>query len=144
MNNELVPRPNWWKRNWKWALPIGGCLTMAILIAVFIGSVFYGITSVFEGSDPYEYALEKVNEDERLIRLLGSPIAKDGMIQGNLSYRNGNGKADMGIPISGPNGDGILYIKASSVGDDWTYHEIRVELSGNESIDLLKEASVQF
>ena len=117
---------------------------MAILIAVFIGSVFYGITTVFEGSDPYEYALEKVNEDERLIGLMGSPIAKDGMIQGNLNYRNGNGKADMRIPIAGLEGKGVVYIKASSVGDDWTYHEIRVELNGNESIDLLKEASVQF
>ena len=29
-DNQLVPRGNWFKRNWKWAVPVG-CLTFFIL-----------------------------------------------------------------------------------------------------------------
>lgn len=141
MNNELVPQPSWWKRNWKWVVPVGGCLTLIILFVLFLGSIFYGVTTMFEGSDPYEYAFEKINQDEQLIELFGSPIVKDGMVQGNINYSNGAGKADMRIPISGPKEKGMLYINASSEGDDWTYHEIRVEVKDDETFDLLEETS---
>ena len=139
MNNELAPQPSWWKRNWKWVVPVGGCLTMLVLLVVFVGSIFYGVTTMFEGSDPYKYAFEKINEDEQLVELLGSPIVKDGMVQGSLNYNNGDGKADMKIPISGPKGSGTLYINATSGGDEWTYHEIRVEIKDNETFDLLED-----
>lgn len=144
MNNELVTYPSWWKRNWKWVVPVGGCFTLIIIFVLFIGTIFYGVTSMLEGSLPYEYALEKINEDEELTAQLGKPIVKDGMVQGNLNYLNGDGKADMKIPISGPNGSGILYIKASSINEEWTYQEIRVEIKDNEDIDLLEEESEMF
>ena len=112
---------------------------MILLLAFFVGSLFYGITTMFEGSDPYEHALEKINNDDEIIGLLGSPIVKDGMIKGSLNWHNGDGKADMEIPISGPKGSGTLYINASSLGDNWTYHEIRVVVKDNEEIDILQE-----
>lgn len=143
MNNELVPQPSWWKRNWKWVVPVGGCLTMIVLLIVFVGSIFYGVTTMFEGSDPYEYAFKKINEDEQLVEFFGAPIVKDGMVQGSLNYTNGNGKADMKIPISGPNGSGMLFIDATSEDDNWTYHEIRVEIKDNEVIDLLEDTELE-
>ena len=143
MNNELVPQPSWWKRNWKWAVPVGGCLTMIVLLIVFVGSILYGVTTMFEGSEPYDYAMEKINRDEQLIELLGSPIVKDGMVQGSLNYINGNGKANMKIPISGPKEKGMLYIDATCTGDEWTYHEIRVEVRDEEIFDLLEDASLE-
>ncbi len=139
MNNELVPYPSWWKRNWKWFLPVSGCLGMIFIMVFFVGSLFYGITTMFEGADPYEHAIEKINRDDEIIGLLGSPIVKDGMINGSLNWHNGDGKADMTIPISGPKGNGTLYINASSSGDNWTYHEIRVVVKDNEEIEILQE-----
>jgi len=41
MNNELLPEQGWWKRNWSWAVPVGGCLTVLIIIGVSIGSIFF-------------------------------------------------------------------------------------------------------
>ena len=137
-DNELVSRPSWVKRNWKWALPLGGCLGLIFVFVLMIGSIFYGVTTLFEDSDPYEYAFEKINQDEQLIKVLGSPIEKDGMAQGSLNYTNGDGKADMIIPISGPKGKGTLYIHATSSDDDWTYHEIRVDITDEESFQLLE------
>lgn len=144
MNNELVPQPSWWKRNWKWVVPVGGCLSLIILLIVFIGSIFYGVTSALEGSQPYEYALEKINQDDAIIRVLGSPITKDGMIQGSYNSSNGSKTADMKIPIAGPNGTGFLFIEATGEDDNWSYNVIRVEIKDNENIDLLEENSKMF
>lgn len=139
MNNELVPQPSWWKRNWKWAVPVGGCFTLILLVIALFGSIFYGVTTLLEKSQPYEYAFEKINQDDEIIAILGSPIEQDGMMQGSLNWNNGDGKADMKIPISGPKGNGVLYINASSKDDNWDYHEIRVDVKDLESIDLLEE-----
>ena len=138
-NNELVQQPSWWKRNWKWVVPVGGCLTLIILFFVLVGGLVFGITSAMEDSQPYEYALEKINEDEKMIELLGAPIEKDGMIQGNYQWKNGKKGADMRIPIAGPKGEAILYVKARGEGDEWVYDEIRVEINNGENLDLLED-----
>lgn len=145
MNNELVKYPSWWKRNWKWAVPVGGCLGFLVVLILFIGSIFYGVTAALEESQPYEYALKTINQDEEIISALGLPIEKDGMIQGSYNNTNGSKTADMKIPISGPNGSGTLFVKATGKDDNWVYHEIRVEIKDDETIDLLKEGiSVDF
>ncbi len=138
MNNELVAYPSWWKRNWKWAVPLGGCVSLIVVFIIFIGSIFYGVTTVLEESQPYEYALEKINQDEEITNALGSPIEKDGMIQGSYNNNNGNKTADMKIPISGPKGSGTLFVEATGENGDWTYNVIRVEIKDNENIDLLE------
>lgn len=143
MNNELVPQKSWWKRNWKWVIPVGGCLTLIIGVIVLFSSIYFGVTNMMEGSQPYEYAFELINNDEELVDVLGSPIEKDGMIQGTINWTNGSKSAKMKIPISGPKNSGILYIDASGEGDEWVYHEIRVEVNEQE-FEYLEESETQF
>ena len=85
MNNELVSQPRWWKRNWKWVVPVGGCFTLIVGAIILFSSIYFGISNVMEESQPYEYALELINKDKQLIEVLGSPIVKAGMFQGNIS-----------------------------------------------------------
>jgi hypothetical protein len=141
VNNELVEYPSWWKRNWKWVVPVGGCLSLIVIFIMIIGSIFWGVTSTLENSQPYEYALEKINQDPEITSELGSPIEKNGMIQGSYNYSNGTKTANMKIPIAGPNGTGTLFIEATGTNDNWNYNVIRVEINDNESIDLLEEES---
>ncbi|WP_350286476.1 cytochrome c oxidase assembly factor Coa1 family protein [uncultured Croceitalea sp.] len=138
MNNELVPQPSWWKRNWKWVVPLGGCLTVIVFAIVLFTSIYFGVTKIMEDSKPYVHAFELINNDEQLIELLGSPIAKDGAVQGNIDWINGNKSAQMSIPISGPKGSGTLFINATGKGETWNYHEIRVEINEQE-INLLEK-----
>ena len=143
MNNELVPQPSWWKRNWKWVVPVGGCFTLIILAVIAIGSIFYGVTNALEDSQPYEFALEKINTDGDLVNALGAPIEKDGMISGNWNYVNGQKSAKMTIPISGPKGSGVLYIEATGEGEDWTYHVIRVDIEDSQSFDIVEDPELE-
>ena len=146
MNNELVPQPSWWKRNWKWVVPVSGCFTVLVIIAIILGSIFYGVSSAIDGISstlkeirPYEYALEKINEDEDIINALGSPIIKDGPIQSTYNNVNGNKEAKLVVPVSGPNGFGTLFVEASGRGENWTYDVIRIEINDHEDFDLLEE-----
>ncbi len=143
MNNELIPQPSWWKRNWKWVVPVGGCFTLIIGAIIIFSSIYFGVSNIMKESQPYEYALELINKDEQLIEVLGSPIKKHGMFQGNISWVNGNKVAKIAVPISGPKGEGKLYIDATGKDDTWIYHEIRVEVNDQE-FDYLQETSSEF
>ena len=143
MNNELIPQPSWWKRNWKWVVPVGGCFTLIIVAVIAIASIFYGVTNAIEDSQPYEFALEKINSDEDLINALGTPIEKDGMVSGNWNYVNGKKSAKMTIPISGPKGSGMLFVEATGEDEDWTYHVIRVEIEDSETFDIIEEPELE-
>ena len=140
MNNELVPQPSWWKRNWKWVVPVGGCLSLIVGAIILFASIYFGVTGMMEGSQPYEYAFELINQDEELLEILGAPIEEDGMVQGNINYSNGDKSAKMVIPVAGPKGSGTLYIDASGKGEEWIYHEIRVEVN-EENFDFLEESN---
>ncbi|WP_394974637.1 cytochrome c oxidase assembly factor Coa1 family protein [uncultured Croceitalea sp.] len=143
MNNELIPQPSWWKRNWKWVVPVGGCFTLIIGAIIIFSSIYFGVNNIMKESQPYEYALELINKDKQLIEVLGSPIKKHGMFQGNISWVNGNKVAKIAVPISGPKGEGKLYIDATGKDDTWIYHEIRVEVNDQE-FDYLQETSSEF
>lgn len=141
MNNELVPQPSWWKKNWLWVIPLVGCLTIIIMFFIFIGSIFYGVTSVLEESQPYQYALEKINQDDEITDELGWPIKKDGFIISKYNYNNGKKTTKLSVPVSGPKGSGTLFVEASfdsAKDENWIYDVIRIEIKDHENIDLIE------
>ena len=141
--NELIEEKSWWKRNWKWVVPAGGCGGCLIIIILIIGGVFAGASSLFgmfTDSIPYQEALERVNSNEQIVELLGTPIEKNGIMQGSINFSNGDGEADFNIPIEGPKGEGRLYIIGEKRNDEWTYSEMEVRIDqNNEVINLLNE-----
>ncbi|MDA7716998.1 cytochrome c oxidase assembly factor 1 family protein [bacterium] len=135
---DHIPQKSWFARNWGWAVPVGGCLTIIILFFVFLGSLIFGVSELISESVPYQDAIKKVNEDEYVINILGEPIETDGMMNGSLSYKNNQGSADISIPIKGPNGEAELYLVGTKENDQWTYTEMYVIIEEtDEQIDLL-------
>jgi len=139
-HNELIEQKSWWKRNWKWVVPTGGCLTLIILCIAFIATVIFGATKMMSGSEPYQDSLAKAQKNEQVIELLGEPIETVGIMQGNISFSGNDGDADIRIPIKGPNGEGMIYVVGEKRNDVWTYSEMEVRIDqNNEVIDLLNE-----
>ncbi|RZS99573.1 cytochrome c oxidase assembly factor Coa1 family protein [Aquimarina brevivitae] len=137
MNNQIQQK-SWFSRNWPWVVPVGGCLTLIILFFVFLGSVIFGVSEIMTNSDPYNDALAKVKEDSYVVGILGEPIEKDGMMQGNISYTNGKGKVNIAVPIKGPKGEAKIYVVGKKEFDEWDYQEMYVIIKEtNEQIDLL-------
>lgn len=129
---------NWWQRNWKWALPAGGCLFIVLLVAVFVFSLVTGVSALFTESKPYQTALTKAQESEWVIDKLGQPIEPTGMAQGNISIENKESTADLRIPVKGPKSSGEILVWGKKTEDTWTYTYIRFKVSESEEVyDLI-------
>lgn len=131
-------RKSWWDRNWKWFVPTG-CLSLLVLLGLFITAVFFGVTSMMTDSDAYKDAMKEVQHNKVVIEKLGSPIETDGMTSGSISMNNDTGKCDLQIPIKGPKGKGTLFVVATKRGN-WKYDQLNLYIeTTKENIDLLKK-----
>ncbi|EDM45633.1 hypothetical protein SCB49_07487 [unidentified eubacterium SCB49] len=137
---ESAKKQSWWKRNWKWALPVGGCLTMTVIIIVAVGSVAYGIATVIGESHAQEDAMKAVVVNKQVITLLGEPIEANGMTGGSFNTSNGHKTANITIPIKGPKGEATLYVEGDGVGKLWTYSKMEVFIESEDTIINLLEA----
>jgi hypothetical protein len=136
--NPSEPKPkNWWGRNWPWVIPIG-CLTPIILAVGTVVLIFSTITGFVKSSNVYQRAFSTAKTDPEVIAALGSPIQENGIVSGNLNVDNASGEADLTIPISGPKGNGSIFVKASKSENKWTYSRMAVEVNNSgQEIDLL-------
>ena len=139
------PRPSWWSRNWKWAVPVicVVAVTAALLPVLVVGAGAYYFFSfldhTFKSSGGYQQALALTRSNPEARQALGTPI-KDGWFPTGHVENNGSvGSSDLAIPVSGPNGGGTLYVRATS--DMGAWHVTRLVLkvkSTGEEIDLLQ------
>jgi hypothetical protein len=130
------PRKSWWDRNWKWFVPTG-CLSLILLFGLFIGGIFFGVTSMMTNSDAYKQAMYEANHNPEVIQKLGNTIEKDGMVSGSINVSGETGNCNMEIPIKGSKGTGILFVNAHKKVK-WKFDELSVYANGTE-IDLLKK-----
>lgn len=142
MEENTQPK-SWWKRNWKWVVPTGGCLGLIVLFALFFGALFFGISSVLSDSQASIDAMEKVKANPDVIGILGEPIEQNGMTGGSFHTSNGYKTAEVTIPIKGPNGEATIRVEGEGVEDNWSYDKMLVYISDTDTvIDLLEEGSV--
>ncbi|NAS31234.1 hypothetical protein GTQ40_09655 [Flavobacteriaceae bacterium R38] len=138
-DNEVIKEKSWFKRNWKWVVPAGGCLTLILVFIFGIGALFFGVSKMFTGSQPYQYAMERISENEYLIDQLGEPIETNGIMNGNITLNNRSGSADFSIPIKGPKGAADLFIVGEKSAGEWTYSKLHVIIDEtNEKVNLLE------
>ncbi len=137
---ENIPHKNWFNRNWKWVVPTSGCLLIVILFFAFIGTLFYGVTSLMSDSQAYTDAMEKAKNNITLIERIGEPIETNGMTGGSIHYSNGFSTAEITIPIKGPKGDATIQVEGKGNDTNWTYDIMNVYIPGtDETINLLNE-----
>ncbi len=138
--DEQTYQKNWFGRNWKWAVPTFGCLTIIILAIVFAGTLFLGVTTMFKDSIPYKEAMTSLKSNETVIAQLGEPIETNGMIKGNIDIKGNQGSADYKIPVKGPKGEATLMVIAEKFNGNWKYEILQVTFDeSGEKIDLLVE-----
>jgi Cytochrome oxidase complex assembly protein 1 len=130
-------KPNWWTRNWKWFVPLG-CLSVALLLLVFVGSILVIVFSAMKSTDVYREALARAKADPAVIEALGSPIKDGFLVSGNTNVNGASGESNLAIPISGPKGKGTIYVSANKSLGQWNYLRRVVEVGQtHQRIDLL-------
>jgi hypothetical protein len=136
-----TPRPNWWKRNWKWFVPLG-CFGMLILFVAFVDSVAVIVFSAMKSTDVYKDALARAKAHPSVIEVLGSPIKEGFLVSGNTNVNGASGEANLSIPISGSKGKGTIYVAANKSLGRWNYSGLIVEIEKtHQRIDLLRSGA---
>jgi hypothetical protein len=137
-DNQLMPKENWFKRNWKWAVPVG-CLGFFILfIALIVGGAFWGFSKITSDSDVTKHALNIINHDPEIQAKLGTDIKSDGMFRGNISVSNDTGEADISVPIKGTKGSGTAIIVGKKEFNKWNYEKIAVQIDDTGEVIEIK------
>jgi hypothetical protein len=132
-----IRKLNWWQRNWKWFVPLG-CVTVAMLFLMFVGSILVIVFSAMKSTDVYKEALARAKTDPAVIEALGSPIKDGFLISGNTNVNGATGESNLAIPISGPKGKGTIYVSATKTLGQWNFSGFVVEVGQtHERIDLL-------
>ncbi|WP_433829080.1 cytochrome c oxidase assembly factor Coa1 family protein [Flavobacterium anhuiense] len=137
-SNELVQKQSWLSRNWKWFVP-SGCLTLLVIVGLFIGGIFYEVTSIIKDSEAYKESMVAIQNNKTVTEKLGSPIETDGIVSGTVTSTNDVRTCDVQVPLKGPKGKGTLFVVGEKRGT-WKYSEMSVYIeSTKEKIDLLKK-----
>ena len=136
-----TPKSNWWKRNWKWFVPLG-CFTVVLLVLAFTGSIVLIVFSAMKSTDVYKQALARAKADPAVIEALGSPIKDGFLMSGNTNVNGASGESNLAIPISGPKGKATIYVAANKLLGRWIFSGLVVELGQtHERIDLLQKSA---
>jgi hypothetical protein len=136
--NSGSPRANWFSRNWKWAAPLG-IFGSFFLLASFVGSIFLLVETSFQHSDCYQQTLARVRTSPEIAQKIGEPLKVGWLASGSINTSNSSGNADISIPISGPKGEGTIYMVAKKSAGLWKFETLQVEVKGETArIDLLQ------
>lgn len=123
---------------WKWiGCGCGGCLVAILLVVGLIAAIgglaFFGLKQ----ADAYKLALDRAQHDPAVIAALGEPIEAGLLVSGSINISGPTGSADIAIPISGPDGDGTIYVVATKSAGQWEFSTLEVEIHATgERIDL--------
>ena len=141
--NELIERPSWWKRNWKWAVPAGGCLTIIIIAVVLIVGGAFAFANKIKTASGSDEALIQVQSNQEVIAVLGTPIESDGFGSFNISINNGVKRSNATTPIKGPNGTGVIHIITSGEDDEKVYEVYNVTVDGSDQVIELEPKAIE-
>lgn len=134
----LVPQPeqrSWLERNPNWKIPLG-CLTLIFLLVGFGAGVLSLVEFSFHSSEAFQQAVARAQANPQVRALLGEPIRAQWTVSGDLHVNGSSGRADLSIPISGPNGKGTIRAIAIKNAGVWTFTFLRVTVGGR-CVDLL-------
>jgi len=136
--SPATARPSWWKRNWKWFVPLG-CFSVTLLFVAFVGSILLIVFSAMKSTDVYKDTLARAKAHPAVIEALGSPITEGFLLSGNTNVNGASGDANLSISISGPKGKGTIYVAATKSLGRWNYSGLVLEMAKtHERIDLFQ------
>jgi len=114
---------------------------MVALAVTFVLVIFLVVFGAMKSTDVYKHALATATKDPAVVEALGTPIKEGMFMSGHTNVDGASGQAELAIPISGPKGNGKIYVAATKSAGRWNYTTLEVEVAGTDRrIDLLEAA----
>jgi hypothetical protein len=130
-------RKGWFARNWKWLVPTFLIVFFGLPLAL-IGTVF----AAMKNSDVAKESLLRAQKNAALVQKLGTPIEAGWLVSGSINVSTTSGDADLAVPISGPRGQGKIYVTAHKSTGAWEYQVMLATVEGSDQrINLLLDAT---
>lgn len=129
----------WWSRNIRWAVPVLVLGTGLFLLAG-IGVFAWGVMAAMKSSGAYRQAVAIARADPALVQALGSPIEEAWYFTGSIQTHNGDGQAELLIPLSGPRGSARLRAEGRGRDGDWVFDVLRARLDADGRVIELQSA----
>ena len=121
-----------------WLIP-AGCLGLVVVCAGFILVILGVVRTSIRASEPYQVAIARAKADAEVTAALGTPIEEGVFPMGSIEVSGGSGRADLTIPIHGPDGKATVYVQAEKFAGAWEYRRLVATIDGRE-VDLLDDA----
>ena len=122
----------WWRRHWHGPAPVA----VVFGIGAATGAVWFALSQWAywsKSSTPYQEAMRRARCNIELVEALGEPL-RDGYLPAGSMHSNG--QSQFVIAVSGPQGNGRMFLNAKRSGDHWDYPMLYVVTDGKEAIDL--------
>lgn len=118
------------KSPWFWG--VGGCCLGCVglplvLVAIF-GVGIFGAIGAMAHSDVIDQAIARAEADPRVVETLGTPLERGFLIQGSIQIQNDGGSADVTVPVTGPLGEGELWVVGTRERGEWRLDRLEVEI----------------
>lgn len=114
---------------------------MAVGVLVLLGvAIFALVMSFMNGADACQMSLKAAQESEVMRVELGEPITMGWLVSGSIKINNGDGTADVNVPVSGPKGSASIHtIGTKKDGGPWSFTKMQATIdSSGKQVDLLK------
>lgn len=126
---------SWWQRNLKWVITAGVLLCL-LFFGLFIGAILLLATSAMRSNDVHRTAMGQVRAHPDAVAILGEPVEPGWLSSGSIEVNPRSGKADLGIPVSGPRARGDISVVAHKRGGTWYFEQLQLEVEGRAPIEL--------
>jgi hypothetical protein len=127
----------WFSRNWKWFVP-----TLLIVFLVLPVALLASIFAAMKNLDVAKESLLRAQKNALVVQKLGTPIAEGWLVSGSFNISPTSGDADLAVPISGPKGQGKIYVTAQKRAGLWSYSVMEAAIDGSDQrINLLSDVA---
>jgi hypothetical protein len=121
----------WFKRQWKWVVPLA-VLVLSCVVLTFA----LALVHVMKQSDAYQIPLRRARSAPAVVEQLGEPIVEGWFLQGNIQLTNDDGTANLSFPLQGSKDKCTVYVVAWKKAGRWHFRRVVVETDGGRQIDL--------
>jgi hypothetical protein len=125
------------QRSWVWILGCG-CLIVLLVVIGGCAGIGYAAVSMLKRTEVYAAAMETVRSSPEAQEALGTPIEAGFLVVGTYNVQNNTGRADLMIPVHGPEGRGMLRAVGTRSGEAWTIEYIGLQLEGETVFRTLR------
>ena len=122
-----------------------GLASVALLLAISWGAVFFIVVGALRTSVPARMAVKKAAANPAVVDALGQPLRERWLVTGVLHTRTSKNRtpahARLKIQVAGPHGKGKIMTTAEKQSGQWVLTQCTITFAGDaDSVDLLAAA----